>query len=498
MGKLPSASRFHPAKYTVSSFLASFGGLLLGIDTSIIGPVTVMDSFTGQFGHPSAAVHGIIVSSILLCAAAGSCFAGRPADALGRPRAMALGATLFTLGVALQAGAVNLVMFSLGRVVEGFGEGLYFSPQTVYICEIAPPRVRGALTTLPQFMTCAGLVVGYFLSYGTVNIPGSLSWRLPFIILAALSVAHVSASLLLLPESPRWLALRGRHAKAAKTWETLQVKPEDRGIEENAPTAADAGVVRELPEQEKSEAKHAGLRDLWAPDVRKQTFLAIFFMGSLQLCGIDAVLYYAPLLFQQAGLQSSQASFLASGVSAIVIVLASIPASLYADKWGRRTSTLIGGVILTGTMILMGALYAGGAVHPTYGAGRWVVIVCIYIYCVNFATTWAISVKVWAPEIQPQHTRSMGMSLAAGSNWICNWFVTFVCPILLDKSASAAYFLFGACAGVATIVCFFFMIETNGKSLDEIEQAVHKRKTAHSGRLGNFFSPCRRQEMKAG
>ena len=104
----------------------------------------------------------------------------------------------------------------------------------------------------------------------------------------------------------------------------------------------------------------------------------------------------------------------ASGVSSIVIVASSIPATLLADKWGRRTSTIVGGLGLTILMILIGSLYAGHAVLPTHGAGRWVVIVSIYLYCIVQATTWGISIKVWAPEIQPHNKRAQAISLAYG------------------------------------------------------------------------------------
>jgi MFS family permease len=180
---------------------------------------------------------------------------------------------------------------------------------------------------------------------------------------------------------------------------------------------------------------------------------------------------YAPLLFKKAGLQTAEASFLASAVSGIVIVASSIPALLLADKWGRRTSTIYGGLGLTITMLLIGGLGAAGVVHANRGAGRWIVIVCIYLYCVVQATTWAISIKVYAPEIQPQRTRAQATSLAYGANWVCNFFVAFICPILLARSACGAYFLFGGCTALATIVSFLYMVETKGRSLDEIERA---------------------------
>ena len=161
----------------------------------------------------------------------------------------------------------------------------------------------------------------------------------------------------------------------------------------------------------------------------------------------------------------------------------SVPALLFADKWGRRTSTIVGGVGLTVTIMLIGILYASNAVHPSEGAARWVVIICIYLYAVFFATTWAVSIKVFAPEIQPQKTRAKATALAHGFNWVCNWFVAFICPILLDKSSSAAYFLFGACCALTTMVCYFFMVETKGKSLDEIERAFRvRRQSTHHGK----------------
>ncbi|MCJ1434761.1 hypothetical protein MMC27_004131 [Xylographa pallens] len=440
-----------------------------------------MDSFQAQFGVLPAPVHGILVSCILLCAAVGSSVAGRPADVLGRPRAIALGAAIFTIGVALQAGAVHLVMFAIGRVVEGFGYGFYIGTQTVYICEIAPPKYRGPLTSGPQFMTCLGLVVGYFMSYGTVKIPGSLSWRLPFVVTAVIAAAYVLINLFVLPDSPPWLVLQGRQTDADKVWDQLGVHRKDReghGEIPLVPTGAPPMSIED-PVQRARDDKTVSFKDLWARDVRMRTFLAMFLLGFLQLCGIDAVLYvgvylYSPLLFQQAGLQSQEASFLASGVSAIVIVVTSIPATLFADRWGRRTSTLVGGVGLTFSLMLIGTLYSANAVHSGSGAGRWVVVVTIYVYLVIQASTWAISIKVWAPEIQPRRTRAQATNLAYVFNWCCNFFVAFVCPILLDKSVPSAYFLFGGCTALATLVSYFYMVETKGKSFNEIAKAFNK------------------------
>ena len=126
-------------------------------------------------------------------------------------------------------------------------------------------------------------------------------------------------------------------------------------------------------------------------------------------------------------------------------------------------------------MFLMGGLYAGNAVHDTFGGGRCVVIVSIYVFAVIYCTSWAVGIKIYVAEIQPQRTRASATSLAHGSNWVANFLVALATPILLARSSFAAYFLFGGCALLTAIVCAAFMPETKGKSLDEIEDMFRFR-----------------------
>ena len=153
---------------------------------------------------------------------------------------------------------------------------------------------------------------------------------------------------------------------------------------------------------------------------------------------------------------------------------ATIPATICADKWGRRSSMVWGGVGMGVAMFLIGALYAANIVYPSTGAAHWVVIVTVYIYVVFYCTTWAVSCKVYAAEVQPQRTRASATNLAHGSNWITNFLVALTTPVLLDRSSSAAYFLWGGCLLLTTAVCVIFMPETRGRSLDDIEAAFRK------------------------
>ncbi|KAI1770161.1 general substrate transporter [Hypoxylon cercidicola] len=498
--------RRKPPGFVLASMLCSLGGLLFGIDTGIIGPVTVMDDFRRYVGSPAPAVHGLIVSSILIPAAVSSFFAGRVADALGRPRGIAIGSFVFGVGAALEGASMHIAMFIVGRVVEGVGEGLYLGMLVVYVCEISPPRNRGAFSMGPQLLTTLGLVTGFFTCYGTADIESSLSWRLPFILLAGLSLSYSTAVLLWLPPSPRWLTLRGRTKEAADTWERLGVPAADR---EKILEQYDAAVVEPaIPDASGDnsaayttsitvatpKSKKAELLDVFSSEARPRLFLAVFLMGMQQLSGIDGVLYYAPLLFQQAGLSSNQSTFLASGVSAIVIFAVTIPATICADRWGRRTQTILGGLGMTATMFVMGGLYAGDAVRAGAGAGRWVVIVCIYVFAVLYCVSWAVGIKIYAAEIQPQRTRASATSIAHGANWTANFLVALVTPTLLARSAYAAYFLFGACTLLTAAVCWFFMPETRGLGLGEIEQAFRENRRL-SG-LKKFAGVLRRKVLR--
>ncbi|EFR00966.1 H(+)-myo-inositol cotransporter [Nannizzia gypsea CBS 118893] len=449
-----------PPRYVVASILCSLGGFLFGVDTAIIGPVTVMQSFTSAFGHPSPTLHGLIVSSILIPAAISSFLAGRVADVLGRPPAIAIGSAIFGLGAAIEAAAVHLGMFVAGRVVAGIGEGLYLGTLVVYICEISPARHRGSLTTGPQLLITSGLVAGFFTCYSSVKIVTTLSWRLPFILLASYSATFAVIAYVFLPPSPRWLAdVYGQNTTAIDAaWDRLGVLHADR---EDMPQ----------PNEREEPKTRSKMLDVLSAEARPGFLLGIFLMGMQQLSGIDGVLYYAPLLFQQAGLTSAGDTFLASGVSAIVICAVTIPATIWADSWSRRRNTIYGGIGMATAMFVIGGLYAGDAVH-SYGPGRWVVVVSIYIYTVIFSISWAVAVKIYAAEIQPQKTRASATSLAHGSNWVTNFLVALITPTLLANTSYGAYFLFGSCTLATAIVCWFFMPETRGRTLAEIQQAL--------------------------
>ena len=139
-------------------------------------------------------------------------------------------------------------------------------------------------------------------------------------------------------------------------------------------------------------------------------------------------------------------------------------------------------------MLLIGALYAAGAVHTSTGAARWVVIVALYLYVVFYCISWSVSCKVYAAEVQPQRTRASATNLAHGGNWITNFVVALTTPVLLSRSDSGAYFLWAGCLLLTGVVCAIFMPETKGRSLDEIEMAFRKKTLGSQARQKIYSS----------
>ncbi|OAX83996.1 hypothetical protein ACJ72_01631 [Emergomyces africanus] len=494
MGVLKILHINSPPRYVSSAVIASTGGILNGLDSGVIGPVTTMKSFMDEFGHPSPAVHGMIVSSILLSMAFASLFAGTLSDNLGRTRTIALGALLFAIGATVEACAAILGVFIFGRLIAGIGQGFFLSTTIVYICEISAAKHRGLLASLIQFFITSGLVIGYFACYGTVRVQSSFSWRFPIALQSGIALFLTTLSLVYLPESPRWLHHRGNRDAAQAACARLGIN-----IIESDNEAEGGAYPRERPDAEGVSNFNARLRHhfernshnlklILGPGARKQALLGVFLMSMQQLSGIDGVIYYAPLLFKQAGLSSSTASFLASGVSAILLCLASIPAFLYADKIGRRASALYGGSMLAAIMALIGSLYASNSAYPSSGAGRWVVIVSIYFFSITYSMTWALGLKIYSSEIQSVSTRATVTSIAQSANCMTNFFVAYITPTLLNASSFGMYFLFCGCVVITVVVGALFMPETRGQPLESIAEAF----SHHSTGSTTFMRPLLR------
>lgn len=214
---------------------------------------------------------------------------------------------------------------------------------------------------------------------------------------------------------------------------------------------------------------------------RWRALLAMFLMGMQQLSGIDAVLYFAPVVFKQAGLKSEEASFLASGVSGILLVAATVPTQLVLmDRWGRRPSSIWGGVGMGVCMFTIGTLYASGGANAV--AGKWTIIALIYIFVILFSMTWANTMKLATIELQPSRSRALAASLSQSTNWVVNTCVALTTPMFLAAHPSGPYFMFAACLAITTVICILYVPETLGRGLNEVDSIWNER-TLKTSRL---------------
>ncbi|KAI9705213.1 MAG: hypothetical protein M1820_005360 [Bogoriella megaspora] len=460
---MPSLKEFMPKGYITSAILMSIGGFLNGYDTGSIGAITESPFFLSAIGPLSPFMRGFAVSIIMLMGAVPSVFAGHLADKLGRLPVVVIGALGYTVGAIVQGAAKGLPMFLVGRAVCGVAEGMFLSALYVYVTEIAPARSRGTIASMPQFGTCVGICAGYFTCYGMSRINSSISWRGPFFIQAGFSIT-LAFSGWTIPQSPRWLLRQGRRDEALTALDQLNFSRVEAEKDMLSARQEERAVNQSIFEN---------YMMIFKRPYRSSTILALFVLGTVQFCGIDGILYYAPTLLAKAGIPGQSASFLASGLSAILVLFVSIPAFLFADRWGRRTITIFGGVVLSALMLLIGAMYASDSVH-TFGAGKWVVIVSIFAFACTYAATWAVVSKIYSSEILPMQTRAAANSIAQGFNFFANWLVALITPILLASSTFGAYFLFGSLTLVIATALAVMMPETRGRSLESMQEAFQR------------------------
>ncbi|KAF2150524.1 general substrate transporter [Myriangium duriaei CBS 260.36] len=464
-----------PPGYVLATVAVSLAGFLNGFDTGSVGAVMEMPHFGKTFGTFSPFIHGLTVSMIMLTGAFPSLYAGQLGDILGRLKTIQVGALLFVVGAIMQATAHQLPVFIAGRAIGGIGMGTWMSPLAVYVTEIAPSARRGMLMATPQLAVTFGIRCGYFTCYGTVRIDSPLSWKSIYIMQSVAGVA-LAAACMVIPESPRWALLQGDRESAIHLLERLDFSRAEAEKDFLGPAAQRQITAQPGPIQ--------GLVMIFRKPYRSRTTLALVMLGMIQLSGIDGVLYYAPILFSQAGLPVTTASFVASGLSAILMFAITIPTLIFVDRFNRRSVTIVGGVLLTFCMFTIGLLYATNAVHPT-GIARFVVVALVFIFGLTYCATWGVVGKIYASEIQPAATRSAANCVAQGLGFLTNWLVAILTPILLARSSYSAYFLFGGFCVVSVVGLWCYMPETRGQSLEAIEEAF-KAPLAGGSRIGRL------------
>ncbi|KAL7906438.1 general substrate transporter [Trichoderma velutinum] len=452
------------------------GGLAFGYDTGSMSGILAMPQFLTYFKNPSNFRQGGITASILAGAFAGSLLTGAfLADRLGRKRTILLGSAIFTIGCAISAAANNIEALVAGRVINGLGNGCLTMMVTMYQSEIAPREIRGRIISFFQCFVNFGILIAFWIQFGTSHINGSAAWRLPMGLQMIATVAlHVT--MWFMPESPRWLVQKDRQEEALQVLAQVHA---DGDINDPYVQAELAEIVAKLSFEKTNPPP--SYFDLLLGTHRRRMWIGIGVQFWQSMTGINVIMYYAVFLFQQAGLGATSSSLLANGLQGVVLNVFTYPNMYYMDKWGRRLPMVIGGVGMGVSMMIIGVLMRayGDPVFDsltqktnfdfTNAAASRTIIAFVYIYVAWFAITWACVAWVYPPEIFSMSMRGRATSMTTATNWFINfWFALYI-PTAMAKISWKLYMIFMALCYLMSVVVYLFYPESAGKTLEEMD-----------------------------
>ncbi|KAJ5377437.1 uncharacterized protein N7496_004846 [Penicillium cataractarum] len=508
----------------VASF-STLGGLLFGYDQGVISGVITMESFGARFPHvfSDSGFKGWFVSTLLLAAWAGSLINGPVADRIGRKLSINVAVVIFVIGSAIQCGAVNIPMLFTGRAIAGLAVGMLTMVVPLYISEVSIPEIRGGLVVVQQLSVTIGILVSYWIDYGTNYIGGSrcapnipytggtaskptfdpyhdvpaggctgqseASWRLPLAIQIVPAVI-LGIGMLFFPDSPRWLMMKERDDDSLSALSRLRRQDRDSPVLQNEYLEIRASIMLEntfarehfpnLSGWKLHAAQYMSFLTTWARFKRLAIGCCVMFFQ--QFMGCNAMIYYAPTIFGQLGLDGNTTSLLATGVYGIVNCLSTLPALFFIDKIGRRPLLMAGA---TGTCISLvivgGILGAYGSHLMDHKSAGWAGIAFIYIYDINFSYSFAPIGWVLPSEIFNLSIRSKAISITTSATWMCNFIIGLVTPDMLESITYGTYIFFAAFCLLALAFTFFCIPETRGKTLEDMDlifgdTAAHEEK----------------------
>ncbi len=448
-------------------FIAALGGFLFGFDTAVISGVL---EFVVKHFHFSLLMEGWCVSSALLGCILGVAAAGKLSDMYGRKKIMILSASLFfisAIGCMLSANSTVLISF---RLIGGLGIGVASMICPLYIAEFSPSNFRGRMVTLYQLAITIGIVSAYFTNVYLVKISTSHSFSgwLHYIITqdvwrSMIGIGMIPAfvfliCLFLVPESPRWLLLKGREKEAFRYLQKI-----------NTPVAAQ-NEINDIKKNIKEES--GSVKELFSPVFRTALIIGLALPFLSQVSGINAIIYYGPSILDKAGFSLGDA--LGGQVTiGIVNVFFTFVAIFTVDKWGRKPLLFLGisGAVIA--LVVIGILFKMNITE-----GPWILIfILLFIACFAFSfgpVSWII-----ISEIFPTAVRGRAMALATLSLWIANFFVGQLTPLMLKSNSwgpAATFWTFAVFCAPGLWLTWKLIPETKGKSLEEIEQIWKERK----------------------
>ena len=468
------------------TMVAVIGGLLFGYDTAVIsGAEKGLEGFflTATDFHYDKVMHGITSSSALIGCVIGGAVSGYFASLLGRRNSLRLAAVLFFLSALgsyypeflfLEYGKANmslLLAFNLYRIIGGIGVGLASAICPMYIAEIAPSEIRGTLVSCNQFAIIFGMLVVYFVNYlilGDHTNPivlkdaatglYSLSpesdmwtvqkgWRYMFGS-EAIPAAAFGLLLFTVPKTPRYLVMTGQHQVALSILEKINGVNKAREI---------LAEIRATATEKTEKLFTYGFAVI---------FIGIMLSVFQQAIGINAVLYYAPRIFESVGAEGG--GMMQTVIMGIVNILFTVVAIVTVDRFGRKPLLIIGSIGMA-----VGAFMV--AICDNWGIKGIIPVLSIIVYAAFFMMSWGPICWVLIAEIFPNTIRGQAVAIAVAFQWIFNYLVSSTFPALYDFSPMFAYSLYGIVCVIAALFVWRCVPETKGKTLEEMNALWQKK-----------------------
>lgn len=429
--------------------IATMGGLMFGFDVAIIsGAVPFIQTY---FGWNELQL-GWGVSSLLVGAIIGAFGSGVLSDIYGRKKILIFTALFFAVSCAFTAIASSSFIFISARLFGGLAVGAASVLSPMYVAEVAPPKNRGMLVAIYQLAIVLGILCSYTINYGLHNIDNN--WRWMFATGIVPSVIFF-VGLFFIPESPRWLFKAGRKTESLKVLTRI-----------GGESLAKAEIV-EIAESLKGDSTTVSISELFKPASRKVMIVGFFLAVLVQISGINTIVDYAPKILLAAGVEINSA-LLQTSLLGLINFIFTFVAIFFIDKVGRRLLYLIGSMGMVITLLML-------AVSFYFKMEGIFTLICILSFIAFFAS--CIGPVFWTlvSEIFPNRIRGKALAFASFTQWIFNFLVVLLFPHFLASIGGAKTFLFLAVMSLLQwLFTYFYLPETKGKSLEEIEQIWNK------------------------
>ncbi|CAE7219659.1 hypothetical protein PTNB85_09979 [Pyrenophora teres f. teres] len=441
--------------------------LLFGYDQGVMSGIISAPAFTEAFPEveSSSSYEGFVVSIYAVGCLLGACFIFVFGDKLGRRKSIFLGAIIMIVGVIIQVATVPpsggaTAQFIVGRCLTGIGNGINTSTIPTYQAECCKAKNRGKVICIEGSMVAIGTLIAYWIDYGCLYGPDDFTWRFPIAFQCVFAII-VIIMMISLPESPRWLLNHHHDEQAATVLAGLNGVPRDdpevliqmQIIRDAVNASGGGGKVPTKALLTNGKSQHL-----------RRALLGASSQFMQQLSGCNAVIYYFPILCQEVLGTDHNLALLLGGINMVVYAIFACTSWFLIERVGRRKLYIIGTFGQMFSMILTFACLIPGTEGPAKGAA-----VGLFTYIAFFGATWLPLPWLYPAEINPLKTRQKANAFSTINNWLWNFFIVMITPVLIDNISWGTYLLFAALNACFIPIIYFFYPETSGRSLEEID-----------------------------